>query len=239
MRFSRNLIKTFLVLFLLVVLANIIAPFFHAWNFYLGGTLLIFVIISAVLYLRKTNPKVAKYTLITSGSILLALLLVGLVFVTVNFFYNNQVSYKFDIGGPQDMNKSYLYPSERVSQADANNSYRNITSRLVYLDVPAKYDSGIINFSFSIQENLPFGSTILVRAKNSSDWNFTEQLVYVSINNIPNYSSWKTVSVQFNASDLFISNQTFTFCIDAPHLSEAKTRKDYFAIDWINVVESK
>jgi hypothetical protein len=239
---SKNLIKAFLVLFLLVILANAITPFFGVWNFYLGGLLILFVIVATWLLLRKSNPVAAKYLLLVVGGVIVAILLVFAVFFTVSIFSNSTKVHSYDIGGETDNQSPYLYPIDRLSNSSVQDitsiTYRNITSFLVYFKVPAEYKTGNLTISLSLLENLPFGSVINLRGKNSTDWNYTSQLAYVSLGK-KNLSSWKTATVQFNASDLIIENNTFTFAIESSHLSKALTKTNYVSLDKIEVSEAK
>lgn len=242
MKISKNIIKAFLILFLLVILANTITPFFGAWNFYIGGLLVLCIAVSAWLFLRKSNPTAAKYALLLTGGIVVAAILVFAVFFTISLLSNSTKTYLYDIGGEADKNNSYLYPLDRISNSTVQNStnitYRNITSYLVYFKVPADYSAGQVNISFSLLDNLPYSSIVSIRGKNSANWSYIEQFAHISIGR-GNSSSWRTVNVQFNASDLIIEDNQFIFAIDSPHLLDARTKRNYVSIDWINVSEGK
>ncbi|VVB79378.1 Uncharacterised protein [uncultured archaeon] len=242
MRISKTFIKIFLTLFLVILISNITTLIFGGWNFYLGGVLLLFIIASVWMFLRKTNPEAAKYTLLITGGILVAILLVFAVFFTLSFFSSSTKTYSYDIGGKIDTNNSYIYPLDRLSNSSVQNTtnitYRNITSYLVYFTVPAEYSTGKVNVSFSVFENLPYGSMISIRGKNSTNWSYIDKLGYVSLGT-RNVSVWKTVSVSFNASELFVENNVYAFAIESSQLMDAKTKLNYVSLDWINVSESK
>lgn len=240
MKISKNVIMGFLVLFLVIILTNIITPFFGAWNFYLGIALVLFIVAAVWLYLRKSNPEAAKYTLLVTYGVLLAIMLVFVVLFTVSFLSNSTKTYSYDIGGMIDTNNSSLYPADRVSNSSIQNithiTYRNLTSFIVYFKAPAEYTEGKVNVSLSILENLPFGSMIYIRAKNSSTWTYVEELAYVSLGKT-NTTTWKTVSVSFNTIELLAEDGQFNFAISSPHLLNAQTKRNYISLDAVSVSE--
>jgi hypothetical protein len=231
MNISRNFIKVFLALFLIIIILNIISVILDSWRYVYGFALLFMTVFTGLLFTRRKN-KVFFHMFVY----LLILLIVVSIFCPIYlYFQNRQVKYNYDIGSIEDKNVSVLYPTDRISNADINTSSRNLLSQLVYFNVPSRnFDK--INITLKILENFPENGVMILALKNDSKWNYVENTIF-NKTVVQNSASgnWTFVTSTFNLDDAYVANKTLTFLINVPHLGDFKTRTDYIAIDSINI----
>ena len=100
----------------------------------------------------------------------LAIFLIVLFILYKNFISAEQFNYFYDIGS---QGESYLSPSYRVSEAvDFDEiTYRNLTSGLVYFNVPVPRGAEKINVSVRFKDNFS-ESLLLLGAKDQEDWHY-------------------------------------------------------------------
>ncbi len=100
----------------------------------------------------------------------IAIFLIVLFILYKNFISAEQFNYFYDIGSKGE---SYLSPSYRVSEA-ANFeeiTYRNLTSGLVYFNVPIPRGAEKINVSVRFKDNFS-ESLLILGAKDQEDWHY-------------------------------------------------------------------
>jgi len=236
MKISRNLAISFLVLFALVVLANLIVPIFYGFNVYLVSALMLLIIVLFVLLYKSTDSLSVK--LLKVLLLVIPLVFFGCIAYT-SFSHVSEVSYFYDIGGVQEFKSPVLFPSERVSPLKENSSFRSLIAPLVYFNVPADYSTGNVTISLSIQDNLPRNDSIIIGGKSSSLEEYITSIAYVSPMNRTNTSLWRTIYAEFNVSDLVVEDGEYSFYINAPHLGLSSKKNNLVSIDWINVTERK
>ncbi len=156
-----------------VILVNIITPFFGVWNvFYLIalGVLCLFLLF---LVFRKKEDGLFKVVKIMV--LIIPVLLIGYI-VYSNFIASHEFSYFYDIGSEKDAKKPYLTPVERTSEADLNASLRNITSNLIYFDIPIPKGSDYLIIRAKVQN--PANPIISIGAKNKEEWSYFYKKTY-------------------------------------------------------------
>ncbi|MEK6884020.1 MAG: hypothetical protein AABY22_30600, partial [Nanoarchaeota archaeon] len=106
--------------------------------------------------------------------IILAVLLVFFILYK-NFISAEEFNYFYDIGE----NENHLSPNYRISEKNSENSisYRNLTSNLVYFNVPIPRGSEKIKIDVKFKDN--FNSTlILLGGKDREDWHYKWNTLY-------------------------------------------------------------
>lgn len=127
--------------------------------------------------LIKEEPKIVK--LLKLLIILIPLVIIAYL-VTANFFLSHEFNYFYDIGTKE----SFLSPSDRVSlpssdlESDLELNYRNLTSSLVYFNVPIEEGSENISISIKFKDNFPINSKLMLGAKDSEDWHYSYLTIY-------------------------------------------------------------
>ena len=118
------------------------------------------------------------------------ILLAGIVILYIffmNFVVPRDFYVTYDIGGEKDSNSPYLSPLARITEP-IDESYRNITQNLVYLDAAIPRNSDEITVSVTFKDALPENSVFSIGAQQSSEWNYTYNKVYdKKLNNLINY----------------------------------------------------
>lgn len=235
MKISKTFIKIYLVLFLLVILANIILPFVGLWNVsYLAALSCFVLFIFFLVYRKKDNGTVKFFKFLI---LLIPLIILGFIFYQ-NFVASQDFHYNYDVGGSIDAKKPYLTPLVRMSNIDNITSSRNITSALVYFDVPIPARSNTINISITVLNTLPYNYTLKIGAKNGSEWNYSNQIVFQNTNKSLR-GKWVTVNATFNMSNLYLKNNKLNVLITLPHFYNENFKNYTIPIDYINITVHK
>lgn len=177
MKISRTFVKVFLGLFILIVFGNLITLFLGIWSLWSGLIFLIFLAFLFFLVYRKKEKGIVKFFEIIV--LIFCLFLIAYIFYA-NFISEKNFNYFYDIGSKADYLKPYLSPTARVSEAELNESYRNLTSQLVYFDVPIPRgaDKIVIQTRVQIPEK---NYKIFLGARNKKDWSYLTKLVFDGI----------------------------------------------------------
>lgn len=235
MKISRNFAIVFLFAFLIVILGNIALPFFLGFNVFVVSSLMIFLVALFVILYRGNDS--FKIKLIKGLLLIIPIIFLGFV-VYSGFNHVSESNSFYDIGGIIDFKSPYLYPFERVSSLKEGVGSRNITSSIVYFDVPAAYSDGNVTVSISFRGHFPRNSSLLIGGK-TSPIDYLTNAVYVPSLNYSNASEWKVASTEFNLGDLFIENEVITFSVNIPHLAQSGSKYNIISIDWINITQKK
>lgn len=230
MALSRNFIKIFLVLFLAIIALNVITAIFHTWNYFYGLALVLMTLLVGLLATRKKSK--TFFNILSVAMVIILILAISLPIYS--FMHNRQMNYSFDIGSEKDMNKSYLYPTDRILGINSNQSSRDLIAQLIYFNVPSRnFDN--VNVTLKVLDNFPENSTLVLSLKKDSKWNYLDEVVFnQTIQNNTN-GNWTTLTATFSLQEAFVQNKTLTFLINAPHLGDSRTKKNYIAIDLINI----
>ena len=123
---------------------------------------------------KRKEP--TKETVIKFLLILIPLIVLQYVIYS-NFFASHDFSYFYDIGSEKD---NFLSPTQRVSSSGTENSvtYRNLTSNLVYFNVPVTKGSESINILIKFKDNFPESGNLIIGAKNQTEWNYKSYTAY-------------------------------------------------------------
>ena len=115
--------------------------------------------------------KIIKIAVILFGIVILTLL------IYTNFFQTHNYQYFYDIGSEKD---SYLSPNERISDkiADVDNNYRNLTSSLVYFNIPINPASDFSNITIRFKDNFPENGKLYIGPKDKKEWHYKQYLIY-------------------------------------------------------------
>jgi len=236
MEVSRTFVKWFLATFLLVILANIITPFFGVGSiYYLGILMLYFIFLFFLIYRKQDNGLIKFFKLLV---LLVPVIILGYVFYA-NFVASHDFNYFYDIGGVKDANRAYLGPLNRVSDIDNETSSRNITSGLVYFDVNIPRDSANISVQIRVLDNFPKKGTLLIGGKNDTAWSYYSRTVFDQKINNNTSSKWIVLNTSFNLKDLYIQNGKLNMLIWVKHLGQNATQNHTIPIDWINLTIHK
>ncbi len=100
------------------------------------------------------------------------------------FVSEKNFTYFYDIG-----NDNYLSPLNRVSLADESQTYKNITSNLVYFNVPIPRGSDKVNVEVKFKDNFPENQKMLLGAKDKQEWHYKWNELYNPI--LENLSSYE------------------------------------------------
>ncbi len=112
--------------------------------------------------------------------ILLLLLIPLFIFeylILTNFLISHEFSYFYDIGAEDD---NYLTPLDRISESFTNEarvSYRNLTSGLVYFDVPIPRGAEKVKVKVKFKDNFP-DSKFILGAKDQEVWHYRWNTLY-------------------------------------------------------------
>src|SRR3989344_2346075 len=123
--------------------------------------------------LRKEPKYVKSFKII----IILLSLAIFLFIVYLNFFASHDFNYYYDIGSEKD---NFLSPTQRISEKSYKGdiTYRNLTSSLVYFNIPIARNSEYFNIDVRFQENLSEKGKFSLGAKDQKDWHYRYNLVY-------------------------------------------------------------
>ncbi|MEK6895088.1 MAG: hypothetical protein AABX48_01055 [Nanoarchaeota archaeon] len=141
------------------------------------------------------EPKHIKFFKIVV--VLLAVFLF-LFLIYSNFISTQKFNYFYDVGSQKDVNSPYLSPSYRVSDADVNGSYRNLTSQLVYFSVPIPRGAKTITIETRFKPS-NLSDSLLLGAKDKDVWHYIYQKIYSpelnNLNSLPSIGNvYKTNS---------------------------------------------
>ncbi len=130
-----------------------------------------------------TEPKHLKILKIIA--LLIPLLIIGYLIYS-NFIVSKQFNYFYDIGA---QGEQYLTPLTRVSAAVTENStYRNLTSGLVYFDVPIPRGAEKVDIQIRFKDNFPEVKTMSLGAKDQEVWHYNYHSIYnPSLNNLSQF----------------------------------------------------
>jgi len=242
MKVSKNFVKVFLSLFLLVIIVNLIAVLADFYSVWMGYTLLVFFVAFWFLSFRKNlKAKEDNSNLVFMAELVFAMIVVIAVvyLLYIHIGLNPGHSSFYDIGSSQDANNSYLSPFYRVSgiSNQGNITYRNITSSLVYFNVSA-YSGEKINISIKLLDNFPNNTKMNIGIKDWLNGSYSNQVMFNSNSyTINETGKWIVVSANFSIESSNLVNGTANMLISIPHLAgdQTKTNKNVIPIDWINI----
>ncbi|MDP2940113.1 MAG: hypothetical protein Q8O13_08560 [Candidatus Omnitrophota bacterium] len=114
-------------------------------------------------------------------AMLIPVLLILYIFYS-NLIISHDFRFFYDIGSLRESagNAVALSPLNRISDA-ANESgitYRNLTSSLVYFDVPIPRGADSVQIEARIKPNFPATASMLIGAKNGPEWNYSYKKAY-------------------------------------------------------------
>ncbi len=93
-----------------------------------------------------------------------------------NFIESQEFDYFYDIGS---IGENYLTPVNRISGlVEGNPNYRNLTSGLVYFNVPIARGSEKVNVKVRFKNNFPENEGISLGAKDQEVWHYNYHLIY-------------------------------------------------------------
>lgn len=139
--------------------------------------------------------------------------------------------YHYDIGSPED---NYLTPKERISEKYNDTlpeyNYRNLTSALVYFEVPIARLTDTITVQVRFKNNFPRNATLSIGAKDQADWHYRWQEIFT---NTCSQNEWITEETTFNRTGLSIQNNKLSLILNTPHLSNTQSANNTIPIDEI------
>ncbi|MDO8517444.1 MAG: hypothetical protein Q7S33_04960 [Nanoarchaeota archaeon] len=140
--------------------------------------------------------------------IIIPLILIGYI-IYANFLVSHTFNSFYDIGSNEDAKKSFLSPTNRISEADINASSRNLTSSLVYFNIQIPKGSDKVDVSIKFKDNFPNNSYISLGAQDQQVWHYSYKNIYNPILNQLNnyqYTGNETRIYQINKDMPLISN---------------------------------
>jgi len=214
MKASPGFVVVFLLTFLVSIVGTISALILDFYSSWMGWLVLGFVIVLLWLFGRKfikgakRDVKVAsrfvkkeekEYP--TLFKVLHFLILLVPVFILsyliyVNFITFQEFNYFYDIGSEQDVSKPYLSPLNRISEADVNSSYRNLTSQLVYFNVLIPRGSDSVHVLVRVKDGFPESGSMYIGGQNKVEWSYLSKIVYSPVLNL--LSKYNHTSGEYN-----------------------------------------
>ncbi len=103
-----------------------------------------------------------------------------------NFIANQEFTYFYDIGSPGER---YLTPINRVSDiVNESPDYRNLTSNLVYFEVPIARNANNLMVEVKFKDYFPNGSSMSIGAKDQEVWHYNYHSIYnLALNKISEF----------------------------------------------------
>lgn len=172
-------------------------------------------------------------------AVVIALMIIIPVAIALYLIYQHAIipqnfQYNYDIGSPQD---KYLTPIERISAPaelqEESITYRNLTSGLVYFEVPIARFASTVTVKARFQNNFPQGSTFSIGAKDKEEWHYRWQKIFTSDSS--SKGKWVVAETTFNISDTYIKNNRLSLVFNTPHLSKANYTNYTIPVDWISI----
>lgn len=159
------------------------------------------------------------------------------IFLILYLFYANiiasqEFNYFYDIGTE---NENYLSPLVRISSPVLEESYRNLTSQLVYFNVPIARGSHDVNVKIRYKNVFLENQKFSLGARNQENWSYQWNVLPISSNK----NSWEITQTNFNLSDLHLQDGKLSLVFNVPHLHPNKTLASEIPIDWINITVYK
>lgn len=139
--------------------------------------------------------------------IILIPIIILLFLLYTNFISSQYFNYFYDIGGEIDSKTSYLSPLTRISES--LNSYRNLTSDLVYFNVPIPRNSQSLKIQLRFKNNLPENSIMRIGAKDQEVWHYSYNPLYIPYLNLEEFNKQGNIYLinkNFSFSDINSSN---------------------------------
>ncbi|MEM3067676.1 MAG: hypothetical protein QXX91_03390 [Thermoplasmata archaeon] len=133
--------------------------------------------------LSEEENKILREKLKTPLYLKLAKILVILIplalliyLVTYNLLIEQTFSEIYDIGS----SKNYLSPVNRVSSAiiEGDLTYQNLTSQLVYFEVPVTRGADYIKYEIRFKDNFPEDGKMSLGARDKEEWSYKNELIY-------------------------------------------------------------
>jgi len=126
--------------------------------------------------LLKEKLKEPFYIKIIKLLIILIPVLMILYILSLNFIINQAFLETYDIGSEKD----YLSPADRVSDKgiEGDITYKNLTSQLVYFNVPVIRGADYIIYEIKFKDEFPDDGRMLLGAKNKEEWSYANELIY-------------------------------------------------------------
>jgi hypothetical protein len=152
-----------------------------------------------------------------------------------NFIISKDFIYFYDIGSNADIERPFLTPDFRITEAilEEEINYRNLTSQLVYFDVPIPRGAKTLYVEARIFDNFPKGAKISFGARDRDEWHYLYQNFY----NQTNRNNWVVSGTQFDLKDTFPKNGKLSILFNTPHLNDNKneTNTQHIPVDWIKI----
>jgi hypothetical protein len=178
------------------------------------------------------NKKTPRYARIIKFLSLVVPALIFLYLINANILSPHEFNYFYDIGTGDE---NYLSPLVRISEPVIEESYRNLTSQLVYFNIPIARGSETVNVSVKYLNVFLENQKFSLGARNQENWSY--QWNELPIGNKKN--SWDITKTTFNISDLYLQNGKLSFVFNVPHLHPNRTLEPKIPIDWINITVFK
>lgn len=180
--------------------------------------------------MNTTVNKPKMHLLVKIILILIPIAIFGYL-ITVNFIIDQEFNYFYDIGTSDE---NYLSPTMRISEPIENN-YRNLSSQLVYFDVPISQGAETIDVDVRFQNLFEEDQKFLLGARDQEEWHYKwNELIINSANGV-----WSISKTSFNISEVYLQKGKLSFSFNIAHLKQNKTESYQIPIDWINITVYK
>ena len=161
---------------------------------------------------EKIEKKIRSPKLVIILKVLIILIpIIILTYILINnFLLSHDFVYNYDIGSQEDLSKNFLTPLNRVSEIQteesSNINYRNLTSQLVYFNIPIVKDSESINIEMKYKDNFPSTGSLSLGGKDMEEWHYYSNMIYSStIENLtekyPHSSQGDYLLIQLNEDE--------------------------------------
>jgi len=151
------------------------------------------------------------------------------------------VDYFIDIGSKDTQGSAKITgPFDRISGGKCadNITFRELKRDLVYFELNDRRLILVSDVSVAVRfkDNFPKGTRFRLGARNKQEWSYDWKDAYTEGmvgSQQAETNGWLTAEVAWRAKELYISNNSLTFCLSAPHLTKEPDRT--IPVDWVEI----
>lgn len=119
-----------------------------------------------------------KYSIkLTKFALMLIPVVIMIFLIYSNIFASKDFHYFYDIGSEKD---NFLSPAQRISEkiSEEKINYRNLTSNLVYFNVPITKNSESLTLKIKFKDNFAEEGSMSIGAKDQQEWHYLNKKIF-------------------------------------------------------------
>jgi hypothetical protein len=181
---------------------------------------------------RAKKKKQKNRIIATKLVIIIIPIVIFLYLISVNFLFDQEFNYHYDIGGEKD----YLFPENRISEK--YDDQRDLTGHMVYFEVNIPRGSKKVIIETKFKSNLPEGENLRLGARDKEEWNYVWHSIYTQKDE---KNEWQIINTTFNIKEenLKVRDGKLSFVFHAPYLYKEEYKNYTIPIDYINITVYK